>query len=201
MSPEIESTTLTPGLAIWHRYDPKVKADLFSTRLRHASGVYLIDPIRLPSTNEDLFRRGECTGIIVTNSNHVRAAGEMACLLKVPVFAHPKAGAEMAGADLRVLDDGQMLAPGLQVATIEGAPLGEVALHCDDEGGTLILGDALINMGSAGFAFLPSKYCTDQKLMRRSLRKLLQFRFARMLFAHGTPIAVRAEERLAALLS
>ena len=36
--------------------------------------------------------------------------------------------------------------------------------------------------------------------MRRSLRQLLEFRFERLLFAHGTPIISGAHARLAELL-
>jgi len=68
------------------------------------------------------------------------------------------------------------------------------------DGGTLIVGDALINFESYGFTFLPAKYCSNQKQMRRSLRKLLDYRAQRMLFAHGTPILSDASERLRGLL-
>ena len=66
--------------------------------------------------------------------------------------------------------------------------------------GTLIFGDALINMGSNGFSFLPNKYCFNPKLMRRSLRKVLDYPCERILFAHGTPILSQAKSRLTNLL-
>ena len=49
MEVDLTSHQLSPALTIWQRYDPTVKADLFSTRLRSASGVFLIDPIMSPS--------------------------------------------------------------------------------------------------------------------------------------------------------
>ena len=76
---------------------------------------------------------------------------------------------------------------------IEGAPAGEIAIYADADGGSLVIGDALINMGSYGFTFLPAKYCANHKQMRRSLRKLLDYEFERILFAHGLPIVANAQ--------
>jgi glyoxylase-like metal-dependent hydrolase (beta-lactamase superfamily II) len=87
------------------------------------------------------------------------------------------------------------------VIGIEGAGEGETALHYDRDGGTFIIGDALINFEPYGFTFLPAKYCSNQKQMRRSLRKLLAYKAERMLFAHGTPILSGASERLQGLLN
>ena len=47
MTPEV--SVLSPALAVWHRYDPSVKADLFATKISTPAGVYLVDPIPLPS--------------------------------------------------------------------------------------------------------------------------------------------------------
>ncbi len=87
------------------------------------------------------------------------------------------------------------------VVTIAGAAAGEIALHLCADGGTLIVGDALINMGSQGFTLLPAKYCDNQKKMRLSLRQLLDYPFERILFAHGEPVTAQAHARLAELLA
>jgi hypothetical protein len=64
---------------------------------------------------------------------------------------------------------------------------------------TLIVGDALINFEPYSLTFLPAKCSSNQKERRRSLRKLLDYKAERMLFAHGTPILARASERLQGL--
>jgi glyoxylase-like metal-dependent hydrolase (beta-lactamase superfamily II) len=79
--------------------------------------------------------------------------------------------------------------------------VGEIALHCQREEGMLVLGDALINFGSRGFDFLPAKYCSNAKQMRRSLKKLLDIDFERVFFAHGMPILVSGRAQLEALLN
>ena len=83
---------------------------------------------------------------------------------------------------------------------IEGAAAGELILHYPSNSGTLIVGDALINFEPYGFTFLPMKYCSNEKEMRRSLQKLLDYKAERMLFAHGMPILSGASDRLRALL-
>jgi glyoxylase-like metal-dependent hydrolase (beta-lactamase superfamily II) len=65
----------------------------------------------------------------------------------------------------------------------------------------MVVGDALINFEPHGFGLLPAKYCLDPSLMRQSLRKLLDYAFDRMLFAHGTPILSGARARLERLLA
>lgn len=90
--------------------------------------------------------------------------------------------------------------PGLAAIPIEGAASGEMAFHFADSGGTLVIGDALINFEPYGFTLLPSKYCSNQRQMRGSLRPLLDWPFERLLFAHGSPILSSARARLETLL-
>lgn len=93
-----------------------------------------------------------------------------------------------------------MIGGELEVTAIDGAAGGEIALYHAANGGTLVIGDALINFEPYGFAFLPEKYCQDPRQMRNSLRKLLRFNAERILFAHGMPILSGASERLQQLL-
>jgi glyoxylase-like metal-dependent hydrolase (beta-lactamase superfamily II) len=193
-----EIETVCSGVVFWHVYDPAVKAELFSTCLETAAGTYLVDPIPLkPDATTDLTRTG-VAGIIITNENHERAAALFAAQFQVPVYsALPSIPGITEGV---VINQNQSLAPGLVAVLIDGAPAGEIAVHWEANGGTLVVGDALINFDPYGFTFLPSKYCRDFKQMCRSLEKLLEYQFERILFAHGTPIVSRARHRLETLL-
>lgn len=99
---------------------------------------------------------------------------------------------------LRALGNG--IAPELTPITIDGAVAGETALFFAGDGGTIVVGDALINVEPYGFALLPKKYCSDQEEMRRSLWQLLNFSFERLLFAHGYPLVASTQERLEEVL-
>lgn len=197
-----EFDQIAPGLLVWQVYDPAVKADLFSTALETPAGTYLVDPVELGAeAMQDLKGRQKIAGIVVTNENHERAARRFAEGFSVPIFLH--AGVENSDTLPGTIDlqDREEIEPGLRAIAIEGAPAGEIGLHYEAGGGTMVVGDALINFEPHGFAFLPAKYCRDFKQMRRSLPKLLDYAFERMLFAHGTPILSGARARLEELLA
>lgn len=196
-----EFDQVAPGIFIWQAYDRAVKADLFSTALETAAGLFLVDPIPLgPDYLALPFCRSKAAGIIVTNENHWRATSDFAAELSLPVYLHWTL-LEMAGSTPKSgLEDKSQISPGLTAIAIEGAPPGEIAVHHDGAGGTIVLGDALINFEPHGFGLLPAKYCSDFKSMRRSLPRLLDYPFERILFAHGTPILSGARGRLATLL-
>ena len=201
MRPASDFDRIASNIAIWHDYDSAVKAELHSTCLGTPDGTYFIDPI--PLANEALYEligSNSVAGIIVTNGNHHRASAKFAEKFSAPLFGRAEAFPNKAARELKRVADGDEISEGLCAIGIEGAGEGEIALHYAPDGGTFIIGDALINFEPYGFTFLPAKYCSNQKQMRRSLRKLLAYKADRMLFAHGTPILSRASERLRGLL-
>lgn len=198
-----EVDLLGSGDFIWHVFDPQVKADLFSTGLLTPAGTYLIDVIPLAqSALVSAVAASRIAGIVVTNANHVRDAAALARRLSVGVYARAAAAAEIPDAAVIEIDVGDDAGiPGVETIAIDGGAAGEIALfRADASGGTLVIGDAVINSGSYGFTLLPPKYCADAKLLRKSLGQLLDYTFERMLFAHGAPILSRARSRLAELL-
>jgi glyoxylase-like metal-dependent hydrolase (beta-lactamase superfamily II) len=199
--PASDFDRIAPHLALWHGYDPAVKADLYSTCVLTPRGAYLVDPIALQSEAfDELVGSGCVSGIIVTNSNHYRASAQFAERLSIPVFARCETFSDKMPRQFRKVADGDEICDGLLLRGIEGAAAGEIVLYYAPSGGTLIVGDALINFEPYGFTVLPAKYCSNEKEMRRSLRKLLRYKADRMLFAHGLPILSGASDRLQALL-
>lgn len=200
LAQEVEQ--IVPGISIWQVYEPAVKAELFSTALKTDSGIYLIDPIPVAAAAlEELDASGKIIGIFVTSANHGRASAELARKFSVTIHIHHLLAeiTEFRGAN--GVPDGQILTGALTAIAVDGAAAGEMALYCPQNGGTMVMGDALINFEPHGFGLLPSKYCLDPKLMRRSLRKLLDYSFDRIFFAHGTPILSGARARLEQLLT
>ena len=186
---------------LWQVYDPAVKSDLFSTALRGRDGFLLVDPTSLErEALEEMLAGLPVAGVVVTNANHPRAASVLAKRFAVPLYA---AGPfpELSAASLVQVADGAEIAPDIRAIALPGAAPGEIALHFAHAEGTLVVGDALINFEPYGFTLLPPKYCTDQKELRRSLKKLLDWPFERLLFAHGSPILSSARQRLETLLS
>jgi hypothetical protein len=195
-----EGHRVGPSLFIWHAYDPSVKAELFSTAILCPRGLLLIDPIPLAApARDELLALAPVGGILVTNANHWRASAEWAKTLKVTVRAHASLAGE-GECPFEPVKEGEKILDSAEVISIAGAAPGEIALHLPDNDGSLILGDALIHFAPYGFTFLPAKYCTNHKEMRRSLRALLNYKSERMLFAHGLPILSKARTRLEHLL-
>jgi glyoxylase-like metal-dependent hydrolase (beta-lactamase superfamily II) len=194
----MEFCRVLPAFAIWFTYDPTVKADLFSTAFLARNELTLIDPIALPDPHRaELDSRVRVTNIVVTNANHLRDTVSFTRSDSPSIFAPAELNEELT--HNHELSDGLQAGP-FRVIKIDGAADGEFALYHPDDGGTLIVGDALINFEPHGFALLPQKYCTNQKRMIHSLRRLLDLDFNRIFFAHGTPIVTRGRERLASLL-
>ena len=199
--PASDLDQIAPHLALWHGYDPAVKADLYSTCVLTSRGAYLVDPIPLQSEAlDEVLGSHRVSGVIVTNSNHYRASAKFAEQFSAPVFARCETFPDKMPRQFRKVAEGDEICEGLLLSSIEGAAAGEIVLHYAPSGGTLIVGDALINFEPYGFTFLPAKYCSNEKEMRRSLRKLLSYKAERMLFAHGSPILSGASDRLQALL-
>ena len=192
----MEFCRVSTAFAIWYTYDSTIKADLFSTAFAARNELAVVDPIALPAPHRNqLNSLGRVAIIVVTNANHLRDTLNFS--RSASIFAPSELNAELT--DYHALSDGLQLGP-FRAIKIDGAADGEFALYHPDDGGTLIVGDALINFEPHGFDLLPQKYCTNQKLMVRSLRRLLGLDFNRIFFAHGIPIVTRARERLASLL-
>ena len=200
MSAAEEMDEVGPGLFIWHAYDPKAKAELFSTAIVSDLGTLIVDPIPVAEMAlAELLQNAPLRGIIVTNSNHWRASTDLGRKFSAPIFAHPEFIPEAAKSPFQHVAHGANIL-NIEVIAIEGAAPAEIVLHVPAHDGSLIVGDALINFDPYGFAVLPAKYCSNPKQMRRSLRQLLKHTSQRMLFAHGTPILATATVRLEQLL-
>jgi hypothetical protein len=190
-----EVDEVSPGILVWQAYDSKVKADLFSTALETHAGTYVVDPIPLaPGGLLSLRAHRKMAGIFVTNTEFART-------FFIPIYVHDELRGSPAFLEANGVHDGEVFSQGLTAVAIDGGPASETALHYDANGGTMVLGDALINFEPHGFGLLPAKYCLNANLMRRSLGKLLDYAFERMFFAHGTPILSGARGRLEQLLA
>lgn len=200
MRPSDEFQQIADHLIFWQGYDAAVKADLCSTALRVEGEWFFVDPILLaPEPLAELIAIAPPAAIILTNGNHERSATNYRERFKIPVLAHDDARGEISiPVDEWLTGESTAIRPGFMAVHLPGAGTGELALHA---GRTLIVGDALINLGQSGFAFLPDKYCVSAKQLRQSARRLLALDFDVMTFAHGLPIVSGAKHRLEILLN
>src|SRR5260370_3995446 len=182
----------------------------FSSRRRHtrfkcdwSSDVCSSDLI-IPATVANLRNLSQAAtvaGIIVTNANHSRASSAYSDRFSAPVLADAQSFPDLKPARFTEAKKSTAIGGELEIIEIEGAVAGEVAIYHASNGGTLIVGDALINFEPYGFSFLPRKYCLNEKQMWSSLCELLARPAERMLFAHGVPLPSAATPRFRRLLN
>jgi glyoxylase-like metal-dependent hydrolase (beta-lactamase superfamily II) len=201
MPPANDLIQVSASLHFWQCYDANAKADLFSTAVQTSDGLLFVDPIPVqPELLRQLTGELPIVGIFVTNANHCRAAVDFAKKFDAPIFAHCATRTACDLPSAREVENGQVFAGNVSAIEIPGAATGEMVVYHNHEGGSLIVGDALINFEPYGFTFLPPKYCSNAKEMHRSLHHLLDYKFERMLFAHGTPLMHSARKKLEELL-
>lgn len=193
-----EISPVGPDAFVWQLYDPRVKAELWATALLTPDGPVFIDPIPLASgSGSDQIP----VAIVISNENHERATADFARRFGAAVFAHPSLAGRIMVPGVKSIPLGDGKWHGCTAIPIDGGPMGEIAIHYPPNGGTLVIGDALINFEPYGFDLLPAKYCRDSRLMRTSLNRLLEYDFERIAFAHGSPILANGRQRLEQLLA
>lgn len=139
--------------------------------IRGAENV-LIDPMPMSAHDlEELRRLGGASLIVVTNSFHLRATGELAAALGAKI-AGPCA--ERGGFPFdcdRWIEDGEELLPGLVAIAQDGSKTpGELALVLD--GTTLIAGDLVRGHRAGSLNLLPDAKLKDPAAARASVRAL-----------------------------
>lgn len=161
-----------PELFCWSSFDEARNLDFHSYLLRTPDGTVLTDP--LPMSDHDrahLHALGGADWIVVTNSDHARAAGELAAALGVPI-AGPAGERDAFPLDCaRWLDDGDHLA-GLRVFAMAGSKTrGELALLVGDH--TIVTGDLVRAHRGGGLDRLPDAKLADAAAARASVERLL----------------------------
>src|SRR5689334_7887981 len=135
-----EFQRVTPSLALWQVYDPAVKADLFSTAVLAGGSVFLVDPVPLaPTALQELLRGRPIGGVLVTNSNHLRASAEMAQAHRAPVFCAPILVPEFGRNRAIAVANGMEILGQITPIALPGAPTGEFAFHFPEDGGALVV--------------------------------------------------------------
>jgi hypothetical protein len=178
-----------PDLFAWSRFDESRNLDFHSLVWVRASGNVVVDP--LPLSEHDaahLTTLGGAALVIVTNSDHVRAAAALA----------EQTGAKLAGPSAERasfpiacdlwLADGDTPAPGIEVVELRGSKTpGELALILD--GTTLVTGDLIRAHRGGGLDLLPDPKLSDRAAALASLERLIALeRIEAVLPGDGWPV-------------
>jgi glyoxylase-like metal-dependent hydrolase (beta-lactamase superfamily II) len=147
----------------WSAFDPERNVDFNGVAWIRPDGNVLIDPMPLSAHDQaHLESLGGAAWIVVTNSDHVRAAKELSLLTGAQI-AGPLAEKETFPIPCqRWLSEGEELVPGLKVIELQGSKTpGELALLLEET--TLITGDLVRAHRAGSLMILP-----EAKLQNRS---------------------------------
>jgi len=156
----------------WSQFDEQRNLDFNSVLWTRPEGNVAIDP--LPMSAHDaahLERLGGVAWIVITNSDHVRAAATLAQSSGARVAGPRAESSSFPTSCGRWLGERDELIPGLQVFELDGSKTpGELALLLDST--TLITGD-LIRVHVAGrLCLLPDTKLKDKQKAAASVRRL-----------------------------
>jgi len=166
-----------PDLYSWSAFDEARNVDFHGLCWARpvtsgGGGNVLVDPMPLsPHDRAHLESLGGATLIILTNSDHTRAAQEIAAWTGAKI-AGPAAEQDTFPFPCdRWLADGDEPVPGLLVHTVEGSKTpGELALLLD--GTTLVTGDLIRAHKAGSLMILPDAKLVDKAAAVASVRKL-----------------------------
>jgi len=163
-----------PDLFGWSELDPTRNLDFHGLAWARPGGTVLVDP--MPMTEHDLDHLqtlGRVDLIVVTNSDHVRAAPDLAEKLSAKLVGPAGEIGNFPIACDRWLNDGEQVVEGLQALALVGSKTpGELALLLD--GSTLICGDLVRGHVGGRLNILPDSKLHDPAAARDSVARLAE---------------------------
>jgi glyoxylase-like metal-dependent hydrolase (beta-lactamase superfamily II) len=176
-----------PDLFQWSAYDVARRMDFNSLLWRRAGGNVLVDPLPLAAHDEaHLAELGGAAFVVVTTSDHLRAARELAERTGAALLAPAGERGAFPAPCERWLADGDEPFPGLRVRALEGSKTpGELALVLEEE--TAIFGDLVRSGRADALALLPREKLRDPARAMDAVRRVraLHPRIAHVLVGDG----------------
>src|ERR1700749_1815028 len=110
-----------PNLYGWSLFNEERNLDFHSVFWQRPSGNVAIDPLQLtPHDRQHIETLGGLQDIVITNSDHVRAAASLAAATGARVWAPRAEQQAFAKLEARALGDGAEPLPGLRVLELDG---------------------------------------------------------------------------------
>jgi hypothetical protein len=179
---------VAPGVLQWSVWHAERALDFNGLLVLDPAGNVVVDPPELDSGHwDEIWTRGGVAHVVLTNRHHVRRTAEVVARTGARVHAPAR---DADGLDVGVdatFRDGDELPAGLRaVAVPHSKTPGETALLLPRDGGTLILGDALIGGAGGALTLLPAEKLPNPATAARGLRVLLEHAWSRVLVGDGS---------------
>ncbi|HVI94045.1 MAG TPA: MBL fold metallo-hydrolase [Anaeromyxobacter sp.] len=176
-----------PDLFTWSRYDEPLRIDFNGILWRREGGNVLVDPPPLADHDvHHLDALGGAASIVLTTSDHVRAARELSARTGAQLLGPAGERATFPVACAAWLSDGDEPFPGLRVRELGGSKTdGELALVLEET--TAIFGDAVRAHHAGALMLLPRQKLRDPARLLESVRRVraLHPRIAHVLVGDG----------------
>lgn len=190
-----------PNLFSWSVFNEERNIDFHSVFWASANGNVAIDP--LPPSEHD-WRHMEALGgvqdIVITNSDHVRGAAELAAACGARVWGPARELDRLEHVKAHAAGDREQPIAGLEVFELHGSKTpGELALLIEHH--TLVVGDLVRGQRAGRLNLLPESKLTDRAAALDSLRRLTELAgIDAVLVGDGWPIFHGGRHALNALL-
>jgi hypothetical protein len=190
-----------PNLFCWSLFNEERNLDFHSVFWMSSQGNVVIDPLELSEHDR---RHVETLGgvqeIVITNSDHARAAAMLAKSTKARVWGPALEPETLEALGGRGATDGDEPVPGLKVVELHGSKTpGELALVIETH--TLLIGDLVRGHRAGRLNLLPDGKLEDKTRALASLRRLSQLQgIEAVLVGDGWPVFHGGHHALHALL-
>ncbi|MBV8212057.1 MAG: hypothetical protein JOZ08_02380 [Verrucomicrobia bacterium] len=199
---------ILPGVFTWGSTYADRPWDLNGYAIVLSGGIVLIDP---PAPQESEWQQlpRPITTVVLTNRDHVRDA---------PLFRTRYGARIMVGNDEvpqftsllidATVQEGDLIGGALRVIQLPGKSPGEIGLHIEpayhaasrDNGGILILGDAIIGNPPGALGLIPEEKLDDPNRLRQTLPKILDYEFQVLLLCDGQSVLSGAKGKVSEFL-
>jgi len=156
-----------PDLFTWSRYDEPLRIDFNGILWQREGGNVLVDPPPLADHDvRHLEALGGATSIVLTTSDHVRAARDISARTGAQLLGPAGERSTFPVACAAWLSDGDEPFPGLRVRELAGSKTdGELALVLEET--TAIFGDAVRAHHAGALMLLPRQKLRDPARIQR----------------------------------
>ncbi|MDO9410418.1 hypothetical protein [Patulibacter sp.] len=194
---------ITDGIVHWTAQHPNIGQRVSSYLV--VPSATLIDPLLPDEGLDGIERIVRPERIVLTNRHHVRDVPRLVDAFGCSVHVHEKGTATFSDLDVApsTFAFGDEVAPGITALEVGSITPEETALRIDVGDGALSFADGFLNDGGR-VGFMPDGLLGEdpdavKKGLRLAATRLLDERFAHLLFAHGEPIVGDGREALQAV--
>ena len=149
------------------------------------------------SANEEIFLDKKLqlrpSLVIATNKHHLRDTQWWVERYQIPLAMHESETNDYGFEVSRKLKDGDKIESSCRILHLPGKTEGEIGIYIEEDGGTLILGDALVGDPMGKVKLLPKEKIQDQDRLEQSLQRLRTLSFERLLVGDGEPLLAGAK--------